>query len=204
MCTAVAWSSLLIREKISALFVCVCVGKLWQGACCNKHENRIFFKKLFINASLIRFITLTYIPSPPSLSVSLSRPLRSNAFLLSHLIQFIIVGPPLYTQLSGETKALPNMDVFLFPWICAALPWGYCTPISPYTHTHTHPPSFSYLTHIQEDWKNTWGCSLCHLFHGWKWHSGRMETEHSHSGVMLIECKSPRTLKRKWRTAGRY
>lgn len=23
------------------------------------------------------------------------------------------------------------MDAFLFPWICAALPWGYCTPSSP-------------------------------------------------------------------------
>lgn len=126
--------------------------------------------------------TLAYPTTPPPHPIPRtplppSWPLRSHAFLLSHLIQFIIVGPPRYTQLSGETKALPNMDAFLFPWICAALPWGYYTPTptsppSPPMHTHILTPSTSpYSGGV----KNTWGCSLCHLFHGWKWHSERME-----------------------------
>lgn len=154
----------------------------------NKHKNTFLFFlnipnlmiQLFLNVCLIRFSvetvnTLAYLPSTPSPPPCLhphptpSWPLRSLAFLLSHLIQFIIVGPPPYTQLSGETKALPNMDAFLFPWICAALPWGYCTPD---THTYTHA---LHLLPGLGGAKDTWGCSLCHLFHGWKWHSERME-----------------------------
>lgn len=88
--------------------------------------------------------TLSYLPHSSSLPPPPPWPLRSLAFLLSHLIQFITVGPPPYTQLSGETKALPNMDAFLFPWICAALPWGYCAPSSPPAHTHTLTASTSF------------------------------------------------------------
>lgn len=102
-------------------------------------------------------------------------PLRTLAFLRSHLIQFIIVGPPPYTQLSGETKALPNMDAFLFSWICGALPWGFCTPSSPPSPPlHTHRCSI--FSPVQEGWKIP-GAVHCvtssmggnGIQTGWKW-----------------------------------
>lgn len=101
--------------------------------------------QLFLNASLIRLSVetvhiLAYLaPPPPPPLLAFEEP----CFLTFTFnpIHYCAPPPVRYTQLSGETKALPNMDAFLFLWICAALPWGYCTPPSPPspppTHTYT-------------------------------------------------------------------
>lgn len=111
------------------------------------------------------------------------------------------MGPPPYTQLSGETKALPNMDAFLFSWICGALPWGFCTPSSPPSlPLHTHRRSIS--SPVQEGWKIP-GAVHCVLFHWWKWHSDRMEVNAAAAAegpaFEGIECKNNAKLKAKVR-----
>lgn len=147
----------------------------------NLSEWASFLKCIF---DLPRCWKCTHISIPPSPtdtrpppSLPPSWPLTSHAFLLSHLIQFITVSPPpRYTQLSGETKALPNMDAFLFTWICAALPWGcWTTPLTSSVGGNG----------IQK---------------GWTEHS------HSGGHILvrvIIECKKA-GLKGKWRSKGRY
>ena len=159
----------------------------------------------FRNASLIRLGvgTVHSISIPPTPRPAW--PLRSHAFLLSHLIQFIIVGPPPGT-LSCQGRQKPCQIWILFCSLGFVLPSPGDTatpppppppPPPPQPHlpsTHTHTPS-STSTHSGKGARkkiNTWGCSLCHLFHGWR--RRKDGTEHSHGGgqilfrVMLIEC----------------
>lgn len=170
--------------------------------------------QLFLNASLIRFSVetvhiLAYLaPPPPPPLLAFEEP----CFLTFTFnpIHYCAPPPVRYTQLSGETKALPNMDAFLFPWICAALPWGYCTPPSPPsppTHTHTLAPSTSPPFRRGEKYLGLFIVSPL----PWVEMAFRKDgTERSHSGghillrVMLIECRKVAELKGKWRSKGRY
>lgn len=231
---AVPGSFFLITEGISlCLLTCSCVrnkrGALpvssVQKLCLMSRKIHRFNLTNLVNklqnACLMCFRVKTvkpsaYLPStpsplhPPNPPSTPPWPLRSLAFLLSHLIQFIIVGPPPYTQLSGETKALPNMDAFLFPWICAALPWGYCTPSSPpslpaqtYTHTLHLLPGF-------QRGKKYLGLFIVSPLPWVEMPFRKDGTECSHSRghillrVMLIECKNVAELKGKRRSKGTY
>lgn len=89
-------------------------------------------------------------------------------------------GPPSVTLSCQRRQKLCQIwKLFLFPWIFAALPWGFCSyhphPCLSSTHTrmhslphtcthgylHTHTSSFTSIHSFRR--KNTWGCSLCHL-----------------------------------------
>lgn len=138
-------------------------------------------------------------PPPPQ-----SWPLRSNAFLHSHLIQFIIADPPsVHSAVRGDKSPLPNMDAFLFPWICAALPWGYCTPIHPPPPLHTYKDTLTPSSTITPH--SGWVKKYLGLFIvsplPWVEMAFRQDgAERSHSGghillrVMLIECKKKKKL----------
>lgn len=86
-----------------------------------------------------------------------------------------------------------------------ALPWGFCTPSSPPSPPlHTHRRSFSSQFRRGEKYLGL----LCHLFHGWKWHSDRMKWMQSQQRVMLlrvmlIEHKNVTRLKGKRRSESR-
>ena len=147
-------------------------------------------------------------PLHPPLSLAFEEP----CFLTLTFNPIHYCGPPPYSQLSGETKALPNMDAFLFPWICAALPWGYHpppSPSSPPTHTHTLTPS-NLPPPVFRRGEKIPGAAHCvtssmggnGIQRGWDW--GRHSGGHILLRVMLIECKKLAKLKGKWRSKGRY
>lgn len=153
--------------------------------------------QLFKNVSLIHLQNLLQLHTslPPTLAF------EEQCFLTLAFNPIHYCGPPLvHSAVRGDKSPLPNMDAFLFPWICAALPWGYCTPISTlhtYKDTLTAP---STITPLSGRVKKYLRLFIVSPFPWVEMAFRKDGTEHSHSGehillgVMLIECRKKSTM----------